>query len=239
MKHMTILIPFVLFAFVALSACPKKGVDPAPDNDPVAQTPESTPEPTPEPTPPPPTPEPATDDGLEARSVTIVLRDGTTMNGSLTRVAMSDRFGEAQWQNNPNFDITAGTTLKSVTMGQVQSMTSTAKSISDADINCTYDSAATPVTIECSFKTPMDIRLSGDTNRYKIDNKDMWRFYLDGSLEKRAELHLGAIYLKKSTGYDVLDDLLLDDARNAALQVELQDELKEIFKVSVKSITFK
>jgi hypothetical protein len=226
-----------------LVACPKKGPKDSGDAQAdaaaeAAPKPTPTPEPTPQPTPPPEAPERATMD-MESRSATIEFRDGSTRSGMLTRVARSDRFGEKDFEDRTEVDIESGSQLLVIQLDQVKTMTSRSSKVEDTAINCDYDAAASPILIGCNVRTPMEIKLKEKHEHpdpYMVDDTYVWRFYFDGDAETVVEQPLGAIYVKRATKKEVLEDLIGTE-EDTELQIEMQAEIKDRWSKGIKKIT--
>ena len=243
MKQVLPLMLLSLGIAVLLMACPKdKPPQDAADAAAAADEPEATPTPapTPVPTPPPPTPVPATMADWAAPVVTITMRDGSKTTGKLSRITRSDRFGAVDFENRTELDIEAGSNLLTVTFDQIKSMTSRSKGVSDDRINCDYDASATPVTISCNIRTPMEVKLKEKhkfPSAYMVDDTYIWRFYFDEDPDKLVEAPLGAIYVKRNTSKDILEDLV-GTTEDTDLQIEMHNELRDVWGKGIKYVSF-
>jgi hypothetical protein len=154
-------------------------------------TPEApTPAPAPMPAAPAPAPEPEPEPAPEVRgpntdfNVAITWADGSSSKGHVTRVERtSDWFGDEGWTGDPDkikVTLEGGGTEIEAPWTDIQQVDITYGT--KADLNCSYDSNATPTMYICDLKTTTKVKTK-DGKTWDAVDRHKWRFVTESGEE--------------------------------------------------------
>ena len=224
---------FLLLSLTTLIACgPKAPPAPAAAPEPApAPTPEPVPEPEPESEPEPVVTKPVNNADL---NVTLTWTDGRSVSGKVVRVERSeDWYAEDGWTDR---DLKLTVTLEGngteieAPWTDIQGV-DIAYGTSRSDIDCTYDSAYLPWMYMCVLRTTPAVKTT-DGKAWSANGRHMWRFtFEDGTAE---EFYLYKLPARSQD--DRTPEPGVEMPENAALYAELQSQVLQAAKSSLKSI---
>jgi len=167
------------------------------------------------------------DPGLECTVATV---DGKSTSGTLTHVFRgSDWYGNDP-EKNSGIAVSADVNLFDTDWKNIKSI-SVSRPNTSSDMDCYSDEDKDPILWECTLKQVSSVRMREKheySGTYKVDTRETFTFVFDNDVDTAVTFRLYKL-VANTQHYESMSTAIAD----------LQTELKNQNRISVKTITFK
>ncbi len=161
---------------------------------------------------------------------TVSMVDGKSHSGTLTHVFRGDDWYGNDPEKNTGISVAADVNLFDTDWKNIKSI-SVSRPNTSSDMDCYSDEDKDPILWECTLKQVSTVRMREKhefSGTYKVDTRETFTFVFDNDASTAVTFRLYKL-VANTQHYESMSSAIAD----------LQSELKEQNRHSVKSITFK